>query len=132
MTSATIKVIDKIKQKWNKSWLKLFSLSHCKKVKKFLESILESLSRLDYNYYDHIHLSCLLSLISFAGNMIYLQIIHQCEALHILIMNRLTSICIFKFINQLNNAMYVLLYCTYMHLNLWINVKEERWLFKHY
>ena len=64
--------------------------------------------------------------------MIYLQIIHQCEALHILNMNELTSIWIFKFINQLNNAMYVLLYCTYMRLNLWINVKEERWLFKHY
>ena len=63
--------------------------------------------------------------------MIYLLIIHQCEAQQILKMNKLTSICIFKFINQLNNAMYVLLYCTYMCLNLWVNIKEGRLLFKH-
>ena len=39
--------------------------------------------------------------------MIYLQIIHQCEALQILKMMKLTSIRIFRCIYQLNNDMYV-------------------------
>ena len=39
--------------------------------------------------------------------MIYLQIIHQWEVLQILKMMKLTSICIFRCVNQLNNDMYV-------------------------
>ena len=52
-------------------------------------------------------MSCLLPLISFVGNVIYLQIIHQCEVLQFLKMMKLTAICIFRCINQLNNDMYV-------------------------
>ena len=63
-----MKVNDKPKQKWNKSSLKLFSLSHCKKVKKKLESILKFLSRLDYTMFTFTWAAFSLYNLSFSFN----------------------------------------------------------------
>ena len=90
MTSATISLIDKLKQRWNKS----SSLSHCKKVG--LTILLTVGLNITCSRSPELPFpfdNCLFPLISYVDNMMYLPVIHQCKALQILKLMKLQFVC---------------------------------------